>query len=135
MPDPAARDYYLDWAKVARGPLATYAGSPGDVPTIRGWPSSLVNSASATRTSQRSGRATTWWRRPTAAHASCAPASGCLTLAYETLSLRDDPDQVLVTYTPEDAATSERLALLHAWQRDLSTDSNAQESGRAGRAH
>jgi MmyB-like transcription regulator ligand binding domain len=41
------------------------------------------------------------------------PIVGPLTLFYETLALRGDPDQVLVTYVPESGSESETaLSLL-----------------------
>ncbi|WP_046731681.1 helix-turn-helix transcriptional regulator [Streptomyces humi] len=114
--DPAAADFYPEWAAIAAQTVANLRISAGrypDDPALTGLVGELsVKSAD--------------FRRLWADHEvkACAygvkrvrhPVAGLLALPYETLTVPEDPDQTLVVYTPEPGSeTAERLALLGSW--------------------
>ncbi|MEV5956279.1 helix-turn-helix transcriptional regulator [Streptomyces sp. NPDC051987] len=114
--DPAAADFYPEWAAVAAQTVANLRISAGlhpDDPAL----TALIGELSVKSAD---------FRRLWADHEvkACAygvkrvrhPVAGLLTLPYETLSVPEDPDQTLVAYTPEPGSeTAERLALLGSW--------------------
>jgi transcriptional regulator with XRE-family HTH domain len=120
--DPATRELYPQWERVARdtvGALRRDAGRhPDDPALIRLVGELTVKDADFRR----------WWNDHHV-HAKGAgskqfrhPLVGALTLQYETLSVAGDPDRILVVYTAESgSAAAETLTLLGAWtaSRDL----------------
>ncbi|MER5528859.1 helix-turn-helix transcriptional regulator [Streptomyces sp. NPDC002677] len=115
--DPAAEDFYPDWAAVAAQSVANLridAGRHPDDPRM----AALIGELSLKSAD---------FRRLWADHEvkACAygvkriqhPVAGLLTLPYETLTVPSAPDQTLVAYTPERGSeTAERLALLGSWK-------------------
>lgn len=111
--DPAARDFHLDWERVARDAVATLRADVGpdlDDPRL----TQLVGELSlkseefrrlwARHDVREKGRGSKRLRHPVV---------GELTLDYEWLSLRTAPGQTLVVYHAEPGSRSERsLALL-----------------------
>jgi transcriptional regulator with XRE-family HTH domain len=114
--DPAAEDFYPDWAAVAAQTVANLridAGHHPDDPRM----AALIGELSLKSAD---------FRRLWADHEvkECAygvkriqhPVAGLLTLPYETLTVPTAPDQTVVAYTPERGSeTAERLALLGSW--------------------
>ncbi|MEU2624444.1 helix-turn-helix transcriptional regulator [Streptomyces sp. NPDC007157] len=114
--DPAAEDFYPDWAAVAAQTVANLridAGRHPDDPRM----AALIGELSLKSAD---------FRRLWADHEvkECAygvkriqhPVAGLLTLPYETLTVPTAPDQTVVAYTPEPGSeTAERLALLASW--------------------
>jgi transcriptional regulator with XRE-family HTH domain len=114
--DPAARDHYPEWDKVARetvGVLRRLAGRHPEDPRL----AELVGELS-----MKSEPFRRWWAagdvrekthgRKLIRH----PIVGDIELDYETLALPDAPDQLLVTYTAAAGSPSETsLALLMSW--------------------
>ncbi|WP_051468786.1 helix-turn-helix domain-containing protein [Actinomadura oligospora] len=111
--DPAARQLYVDWGRVARQGIAHLrmaAARNPDCPMIAG----LVGELSV-----KSEEFRTWWARHDVqdrrsgrkefAH----PVVGRLSLDYDALQLPDGPDQHLITYTaPADSPSRGALDLL-----------------------
>ncbi|MGW4912080.1 helix-turn-helix transcriptional regulator [Streptomyces sp. NPDC004270] len=114
--DPAAADFYPDWAAAAAQTVANLridAGRHPDDPRM----AALIGELSLKSAD---------FRRLWADHEvkACAygvkriqhPVAGLLVLPYETLTVPTAPDQTLVAYTPERGSeTAERLALLGSW--------------------
>lgn len=114
--DPAARDFYVDWAEVAAatvGQLRLAVGQhPGD-PNLAAFVAELSAGAEAFRT--------LWAARDVEQRSSGAkslrhPGVGVLTLHYENFQPLADPRQRLVTFSPQaDSATEAALQLLAGW--------------------
>ncbi|MFC3572774.1 helix-turn-helix transcriptional regulator [Streptomyces yaanensis] len=115
--DPAARDFYPEWAAVAAQTVANLRISAGVYTDDREL-CALVGELSLKSED---------FRRLWADHQvkECAygvkkvrhPVAGLLTLPYETLTVPADPEQTIVVYTPEPGSeTAERLALLGSWE-------------------
>ncbi|MGW7685622.1 helix-turn-helix transcriptional regulator [Kribbella sp. NPDC054772] len=114
--DPAAHDFYPNWEAVAAESvdyLRMYAGRYPDDPEL----AELVGELSIHSEEFRER-----WARHDVKDKSFGakvlhhPDVGEITVAYETLQLPGDPDQMLVTYTVEPGSPSEQnLRLLASW--------------------
>lgn len=114
--DEGARGLYVDWADAARGVVAhlhLYAGSHPNDPRL----AELIGELSLRDHDFRH-----WWadhdvfRREHGTKRYHHPVVGDLTLAYEALTLTDDPDQTLGLHTAEPGSPSEgALRLLASW--------------------
>jgi transcriptional regulator with XRE-family HTH domain len=112
--DPAARTYYVDWAEVAADTVASLRLESGRHPgdrRVAGLVGELVVASAefeqlwAQQAVQGKSHGQKRLRHPSV---------GVLVVDYETLTLPDDPDTFLVTYTPHDRATADALAMLNA---------------------
>jgi transcriptional regulator with XRE-family HTH domain len=116
IPDPAARELYVDWERHAResvGILRRAAGLEPDDPRL----AALVGELSL-----KSNEFARWWAAHEVSEKTHGtkryrhPLVGELTGCYETLALPSDPGQSLITYTTAPGSESETaLRLLAAW--------------------
>jgi transcriptional regulator with XRE-family HTH domain len=114
--DPTAHDLLADWETAARGTVAAlrlYAGRHPDDPRLN----ELVGELSVRDEDFRQ-----WWADHDVLQYTHGiklyrhPLVGELTLAYESLTLPDDPDQALYLYTAEaDSPSEHALRLLAGW--------------------
>jgi transcriptional regulator with XRE-family HTH domain len=117
--DPAARDFYLDWAVLAQDVVALLRGEAGRDPYDRGL-SDLIGELST-----RSEEFRTWWAAHNVRlHRSGIkrfhhPEVGDLTLTYESLALTADEGLRLNAYSAEPGTPSaDALGLLASWTAD-----------------
>lgn len=114
--EPANRELYLDWERVARSNVAVLRLAAGR------HPDDAELAALVGELSVKSPGFARWW----AAHEVTQlnhgtkryrhPVVGQLTVSYEALALPDDPDQTLFVYSAEPGSASEAaLRLLDNW--------------------
>lgn len=114
--DPAAQDFYLDWAVLAQDIVAVLRGEAGRDPYDRGL-SDLIGELST-----RSEEFRTWWAahnvrfHRTGIKRFHHPEVGDLTLTYEAMALTADEGLRLNAYSAEPGTSSaEALNLLASW--------------------
>jgi transcriptional regulator with XRE-family HTH domain len=114
--DPAAKDFFADWERVAKDLVAHLRSEAGRNPYDRGL-SDLVGELST-----RSDEFRTWWAahnvrfHQTGEKRLHHPVVGDLELTYEVLELAADSGLTLATYTAEPGSRSEEgLNLLASW--------------------
>lgn len=114
--DPRAPDFYADWNRAATDSVAMLRLHAGRHPEDRAL-SDLVGELSV-----QSDQFRHWWaRHDVRTHASGSktfhhPVAGDLTVAFESLAILGDSEQMLVTYTAEpNSATAQALSLLGSW--------------------
>ncbi|MFB6892441.1 helix-turn-helix transcriptional regulator [Kitasatospora sp. NPDC056327] len=117
--EPASRTLYDDWVGCARENAAFLrleAGRRPDDPRL----AELIGELSV-----RSQEFRRWWAEHPVRDKTSGrkvfhhPLAGRMELVYETLRSADDPDQALVTYTPDAGSPSEdALRMLIAWDAD-----------------
>ena len=114
--DPRAPDFYMDWARAATDCVAMLRLHAGRHPEDKAL-SDLIGELSV-----HSEQFRQWWaRHDVRAHSSGTksfhhPVVGDLTVAYESLDIASDTEQMLVTYTVEPASPSaQALSLLGSW--------------------
>ncbi|MBO1413137.1 transcriptional regulator, partial [Streptomyces sp. FH025] len=114
--DPTSRELYADWTACARENVAFLhleAGRRPDDPHL----ATLVGQLCLVSEEFRR----MWADHPVADKTSGHklfrhPVVGLLDLAYDTLRPADDPDQALITYTPDpDTPSDDALRLLLSW--------------------
>jgi transcriptional regulator with XRE-family HTH domain len=112
--DPAASDLFPEWAAVAAETVAHLrlgAGRHPDDPHLTALVGELSVKSPAFRALWADHRVREKSYGVKRIH---HPVAGALDLAYETLALPSDPDQVLVVYTPPpNPPSAHRLPLLH----------------------
>ncbi|MEW1635468.1 helix-turn-helix transcriptional regulator [Streptomyces sp. NPDC093801] len=121
--DPTARDLLADWETAARGTVAAlrlYAGRHPHDPRLN----ELVGELSVQDEDFRQ-----WWADHDVLQYTHGtklyrhPLVGELALAYESLTLPDDPDQALYLYTAEpDSRSAHALHLLAGWSAPTPSD-------------
>ncbi|WP_406498010.1 helix-turn-helix transcriptional regulator [Streptomyces sp. NBC_01604] len=125
--DTAARSLYTDWEGVAGECVATlrlYAGRHPDDPQL----TELIGDLSVHSDTFRR----LWADHDVLAHTNGTkrlhhPLVGDLTLDYVVLAVEGDPDQTLVTYTPEPASPSaDALGILASWTNTSSAGTGPQ---------
>jgi hypothetical protein len=113
--DPETRAMYPDWADVARdtvGSLRRDAARHPDDPVLSGLVDELAESSNEFKR---------WWREQHVARKSpgvkrfAHPIVGELTLAYETFTVDDDAQRLIVYTAPAGSATQDALQLLGTW--------------------
>jgi transcriptional regulator with XRE-family HTH domain len=114
--DPAAREFFLDWERVARDLVAHLRSEAGRNPHDRDL-SNLVGELST-----RSHEFRTWWaahnvrHHQTGAKALRHPVVGELELAYEVMELSADAGLTISVYSAEPGSRSQQaLDLLASW--------------------
>ncbi|RSM78551.1 XRE family transcriptional regulator [Kibdelosporangium aridum] len=128
--DPAAREVYVDWADGARNAVAGlqfYAGQHPHDPEL----AKLVGELSV-----RDADFRRWWadhdvfRHGHGTKRLHHPVVGELTLYYESLIPRDDPDMMIAMHTAEPGSPSEQgLRLLASWAASAKgSDVDAEQS-------
>ncbi|MFD0745478.1 hypothetical protein ACFQ1L_29445 [Phytohabitans flavus] len=114
--DPAARDLYADWPKVARDVVATLRLYAGSHPHDREF-TELIGELSLHSDMFRR----TWCEHAVLRHSKgmkrfVHPVVGALSLNYETFQPTEDPDQTLVIFHADRGSPSaDALRLLGAW--------------------
>ncbi len=113
--DPAARTYFVDWAKTATDSVAMLRSAVGRDPYDRAL-SDLVGEL--TTRSEEFG--TRWAEHDVRFHHTGRkrlrhPVVGELDLAYEAMNLSSDPGLTLVAYVAHDAASADALRVLASW--------------------
>jgi len=125
-----SRDFYSDWATVARDSVAALRVEAGRNPYDRGL-TELVGELST-----RSQEFRTWWAahnvklHRTSTKRMHHAVVGDLELTGEALELPGDPGLTIITYTVEPASPSaEALGFLTSWSRSSDSASAEQPSG------
>lgn len=113
--DPAARTYYPHWDQVAAETVAHLRRMSGRRPHDQALREFIGELTIASDDFVRH-----WARQEVAVKSHGTkiihhPQGGLLSFAYETLALPNDPDHLVVTYTPSDATTRDALTALGAW--------------------
>jgi transcriptional regulator with XRE-family HTH domain len=121
--DDSARDLWVDWDAKARqtvGGLRMHAGAYPDDPEL----AKLVGELSVKSPDfRRLWAEQQVWATPNGTARLRHPLVGELTLAYESLTAPDAPDQLMVIYTAEPgSATHTALQLLASWTAEPSGD-------------
>ncbi|MGY0060628.1 helix-turn-helix transcriptional regulator [Streptomyces sp. LZ34] len=130
--DPAAREFYTDWATVAAETVAYLRLDAGRHPGDPLMASLIGELAMKNETFRR-----LWADHPVKEKTHGVklmrhPVVGDLELGYETLALPGDPDQLLVAYTAvPGSAAAEKLAVLASWAASQGGAGSAAEGGRA----
>ncbi len=121
--DPAARDFYVDWERVAKDLVAHLRSEAGHDAYDRDL-SDLVGELST-----RSEAFRTWWAAHNVRYHQTGtkrlqhPIVGELTLSYEVLSLAADSSLTLAVYTADAGSRSEEaLNLLSSWTAPSQAD-------------
>jgi transcriptional regulator with XRE-family HTH domain len=132
--DPAARDFYLDWERVAKDLAAHLRSESGRSPHDRGL-SDLVAELST-----RSHEFRTWWAahdvryHQTGTKRLHHPVVGDLALSYEVMELSADAGLTISVYSAEPGSRSqEALDLLASWTATPASDQPTQATGDAQR--
>lgn len=121
--DPRAPEFYADWNRAATDSVAMLRLHAGRHPEDRAL-SDLVGEFSV-----QSDQFRHWWaRHDVRAHTSGSksfhhPIAGDLTVAFESLAILGDSEQMLVTYTAEpNSPSAQALNLLGSWISTHSSD-------------
>ncbi|WP_306204631.1 helix-turn-helix transcriptional regulator [Actinoplanes sp. RD1] len=129
--DPAARDFYRDWAEVGRDVVALLRTEAGRDP----YDKDLTDLVGELAT--RSEPFRTWWATHdvellfSGVKALRHPVAGEMTLTFTAMTLPSDPGLTINTYTAEPgSASEEKLRLLASWSA-----TNAPQHRTAGTEH
>ena len=136
--DPRARDFYVEWSRIADEIVASLRAEAGRNPCGKGL-TDLVGELS-TRSDEFRVR---WAAHDVHLHRSGVkkfhhPVVGALTLTYEAMALAADPGLMLVAYSAEPGSPSQdALDLLASWAATVdqeAREARAESSGAVGSA-
>ncbi|MFD3309262.1 helix-turn-helix transcriptional regulator [Streptomyces sp. NPDC058694] len=125
--DPAARDLYLDWAKVTSEVVGVLRAEAGR------YPHDALTAGFVSELKATSPEFGTWWAERTVVERTWGtkrfnhPTVGRLNITYEALTLPGDPDQVLFIYAGKTDDDLDKLRILASWSTHR-TDQNPAET-------